>query len=89
MFNKCKIQTECPKMNQQYTEKLISNGPWWWSTGQCARLLIQRSEFKSRRNYSFFSVKIVFKKNETKQKEAVSGPFEKKISNPLAPAGLL
>ena len=31
-----------------YNKKHNSFGPWWWSSGQRARLLLRRSEFESR-----------------------------------------
>ena len=43
--------------------------------GQCARLLLWRSEFDSQWGLQF-SVKIV-EKNENKQKEVKHGPFRK------------
>ena len=52
-------------------------GPWWWSSGQRARLLLRWSEFESRWGLQFFC-KIVIEKNENKQKEAGVGPFLKK-----------
>ena len=55
--------------------KNIFPGPWWWSSGQRARLLLRRFKFESR-----FSVKFVCEKNENKQKEAGAAPlFYKKI----------
>ena len=36
--------------------------PWWWSSGQSARLLLRRSEFDSRWSLQFFC-KIVVEKN--------------------------
>ena len=52
-------------------------GPWWWSSGQRARLLLRRSEFESRWSLQFFC-KIVIEKHENKQKEAGVGPFLKR-----------
>ena len=40
---------------------------WWWSSGQHACLLLRQSELKSRWSLQFFC-KIVFEKNENKQK---------------------
>ena len=31
-------------------------GPWWWSSGQCARLLLRRSEFQSHWSLKLYSV---------------------------------
>ena len=45
-------------------------------SGQCARLLVRRSEFKPADIYSIFCKKIVFEKNKNKQKEAGVGPFK-------------
>ena len=59
--------------------KYCCGGPWWWSSGQPACLLLRRSEFESCRRLIFFSVKVVFEKNENKQKEDVFGPFFKKL----------
>ena len=42
-------------------------GMWWWSSGQRACLLLQRSKFEIYR----FSVKFVFVKTENKPKEVV------------------
>ena len=40
-------------------------GPWWWcSSGQRARLVLQRSEFESRWSIQFFPVQFVFEKKE-------------------------
>ena len=47
-------------------------------SGQCARLLLRRSEFESRWSLQFFC-NIVFEKNENKQKEAGVGPLLKKV----------
>ena len=41
---------------------------WWWSIGQRARLLFQRSEFQPQWRLQFFSVKFMFQKTENKQK---------------------
>ena len=49
--------------------------PWWWSSGQSARLLLRQSEFESRWLLQFYSVKFVFEEIENKQKEAGVGPF--------------
>ena len=49
------------------SEKL---GPWWWSSGQRARLLLRRSEFES---LCSFVVKFVFEKYRYKQKETGVG----------------
>ena len=38
----------------QFINSII--GPWWWSNGQRARLLLRRSEFKSGWSLQFFSV---------------------------------
>ena len=57
--------------------KNILYGPWWWSSGQHALLLLQQSEFESRWGLQFFCI-IVVEKNENKQKEAGVGPFLKK-----------
>ena len=48
-------------------------GPWWWSNGQCARLLLRRSKFESRWSLKFLFCKL-FEKDENKQKEAGNGP---------------
>ena len=53
---------------------------WWWSCGQCARLLLWRAEFESCWHLQFFSVNFVLEKNENKQKEAVVGQFFKNNS---------
>ena len=50
-------------------------GPWWWSSGQRACILLRRSEFESRWGLQFFC-KIVIEKNEYKQKEAGVVPFK-------------
>ena len=55
----------------------IKSGPWLWSSGQRARLLLRRSEFESRWGLQFFCI-IVIEKNENKQTEAGVGPFLKK-----------
>ena len=31
-----------------HSNLIILRGPWWWSSGQCARLLLRRSELESR-----------------------------------------
>ena len=54
--------------------KELNVGPWWWSSGQRARLLLRQSEFESRWGLHFFC-KIVIEKHENKQKEAEVGPF--------------
>ena len=59
-----------------YVQKGLQ-GPWWWSSGQHARLLLRRSEFESHWRLQFFC-KIIIEKNENKQKDAGVGPFFKK-----------
>ena len=54
----------------------VGIGQWWWSSSQRARLLLWRSKFKSRWSLQFFC-KVLFQKNENKQKEARVGPFFK------------
>ena len=56
--------------------KNIPIGPWWWSSGQRARLLLRRSEFESRWGLQFFC-KIVVEKNENKQKRGWGWPIFK------------
>ena len=51
-------------------------GQRWWSSGQRASLLLQRSEFESRWSLQFWFLKL-FEKNENKQKEAGDGSFKK------------
>ena len=53
-------------------------GPWWWSRGQCAHLVLQRSEFESREVYSIYSVKLL-EKNENKQKESGMVHFKENL----------
>ena len=52
--------------------------PWWWSSGQRARLLLRQSEFDSRCSLQFYC-KIVVEKNKNKQKEVGVGPFKKHL----------
>ena len=53
-------------------------GPWWWSSGQRARLLLRRSEFESRWDLQNFSVKFLLKRTKIKQKEAGVAHFLKR-----------
>ena len=64
-----------------HLQRKFNPGPWWWSSGQRARLLFRRSEFESRWGLQFFC-KIFIEKNENKQKEARVGRFFK-IENSL------
>ena len=47
---------------------LPTSGPWWWSIGQCAHLLLRRPVFESRWSIQFFCEMFV-EKNEKKQKK--------------------
>ena len=55
-------------MDNSRTVNNYEIGPWWWSSGQRARLLLRWSEFESRWGLQFFC-KIVIEKNENKQKK--------------------
>ena len=59
-------------------QKFNQTGPWWWSSGQCARLYSVDPSSNPAEAYSFIC-KIVFEKNENKQ-ERGRGPLEKKIN---------
>ena len=50
-------------------------GPWWWSSGQRAPLLLWQSEFESGWSLQFFC-KNSFEKNKNGQKEAGVGPLK-------------
>ena len=67
-FNKAYLANAAQKFANYITKA------WWWSIGRRARLLLRRSEFESRWILHIIS-KIVFEKNENKQKEAGVGPF--------------
>ena len=55
-------------------------GPWWWSSGQHACLLLRRSKFESRWCSQFFPVKFLLQKTKNKQKEAGVGPLKAYLS---------
>ena len=63
------------KFSFNYTKSVFPGPWWWWSSGQRPHLLLWQSEFSSRWHLKFFSEKIVFEKNEKKQKEAWVGSF--------------
>ena len=52
----CSSLSFWPELRQEKFLKLKNfyNGPWWWSSGQCARLLLWPSEFKSWLNIQFY-----------------------------------
>ena len=58
------------------SQTITEQGPWWWSSGQHARLLLWPSEFESRWRLQFFPKHLCFKKNENKQKEARVVPLK-------------
>ena len=70
-----------PKINDKrgrcwpIIKKNILIWPWWWSNGQCACLLLRRSEFESHSVFSFYSLQL-FEKNK---KEARDGPYKNTI----------
>ena len=62
-IDKIKVKTE--------RIKSLNNGPWLWSSGQCACLPISNPA-------TVFSAKFVFEKKENKQKEVGLAHFLKK-----------
>ena len=54
------------------------DGPWWWASGQRARLLLDDPSSNPADAYSFFC-KFVFEKNENKQKETGGWPIFKNM----------
>lgn len=50
---------------------------WWWSIGQNTHLLLRKSNFESRRVYSFLLCKKCFKRPKIKEKETGNGIFLK------------
>ena len=56
--------------------RLKKEGPWWWSCGHRACLLLRRSKLESCGSLQFF-YSIVAEKNKKKQKQAWVGPFKK------------
>ena len=63
-------------------KKISGRGPWWWSSGQLARLLLWQSEIESCWTLQFFA-KIVSEKNVNKQSVAVDGSFLSNKGGPL------
>ena len=55
----------------------IKSGPWLWSSGQRARLLLRRSEFESAKACRFY-VNFLFEKTENKQKRPGLAHLKKK-----------
>ena len=54
-------------------------GPWWWLSGQHARLLLRRSEFETFLRLQFFSVNLCLKRTKiNKKEEAGVGLFLRK-----------
>ena len=62
------VQTENPREDNK---NKFNVGPWWWSIGQRARLLLWRSVFESRRRPQFCRV-IVFVKKENKKRSLLT-----------------
>ena len=55
-------------------------GPWWWSSGQHACLLLRRFEFESKWSIKFFC-KFVVDKYENEQKETGFDDTDHKLSD--------
>ena len=68
-------------MIERNVEIKLKSGAMVWSSGQRARLLLWQSEFESRWRLQFFSVKIVFEKNENKQNRLGLAHLKKKCLN--------
>ena len=60
----------------------IKSGPWLWSSGQRARLLLRRSEFESAKACRFY-VNFLFEKTENKQKRPGLAHLKKEISRAM------
>ena len=58
-------------------DKLLREGPWWWSSGQRSCLLLWRSEFESCWLLNTFSVR----KDENKRKRGWGWPTLKKLNS--------
>ncbi len=53
---------------------MVHHGPWWWSSGQRAPLLLRRSEFESR---WLLILLLLYEKTKINEKEAGVGLFKK------------
>ena len=57
------------------------HGLWWWSSGQCVRRLLWRSEFESRWSLQFLLCKNCLKRTKINEKEAKKGSTFKSIKS--------
>ena len=59
-------------------ERIVNIGPWWWLSGQHARLILRRSELEFRWSVQFFCKICIWKERKYTKRGRVS-PFKKQL----------